>query len=54
VEQKEYKDIVEDIKLDILVEDNCAGIVADEIIVPKLNPKFLQRSMRSIPFICSL
>jgi len=38
-EGEEYKDVVERVKPDILVEDDCASIGADEIIAPKLNPK---------------
>ncbi len=35
---EEYKDVVDRVKPDILVEDNCESIGAEEIIAPNLDP----------------
>jgi len=35
---EEYKDVVAGVKPDILIEDNCESIGAEEIIAPKLDP----------------
>ena len=44
-EGEEYKEVVEKIKPDILIEDDCASIGVDEIIAPKLN---LELSIKTI------